>query len=325
MLNSIAQDLNRPLEEGYIVLIVVAGLLTAFAAIFIIHTLVTKRKRAKEVQRKYERAIQNCGLSPAEIDLLEKLALNLKTPEKKYLLVVNQHVFNMCVREYRMGAALSPELVASLAKKLSFKLYDPVHLPVKSRDLLPGKPAVLAFADGSRISGVIAAQRKDALLFALAQGQTAPPVGSDATLYLHNSLGIHFFPTLVLNTAGSEVALMHSDRISRIQRREYYRKETMLPILIQREGPSEKPLPSVILDLSAGGMRLKNPLHRFRKGDDCRFFFTEEADANFNLYGEVIRTSKAGEILHVRFGHLGASVEDQIIGFLHTRKTSPTA
>jgi len=315
-LQAIADALNKTPQQINMGLSLIGAIIFVFLLIVLTISLIRRYKLFTIYKEKYLQQLAACNLSFLEIDIIDKLSQYLKTPQKKYLLLVNSHIFNSCLQEYEKTNPLAPDFIKELCKKLGFKLVDLFHFPVATWDIQEGKPAVLQFMDKKNITGVITKQLADALVFKIGDNSSAPLPGMDATIYMHYSLGVYYFHTMVQTIEDKNVYVNHSDTITKMQRREYFRKALSLPVIIQKEGSLEKPVASVIVDLSMGGMSVRNPHNQFQKGDDCKLYFHDEANANFHLYGEVIRTSKNGKIMHIRFGHLPASVEVQINNFL---------
>lgn len=318
-LQAIADQFNKTAQQTAAGLIIILSFVFLVLLIFLIYAGIKRRKLFKSYKVKYENLVLEFELSHPEIELIEKLSRFLKTQQKKYILLLNQHTFFSCLWEYEKQnpqSPVPPEFVKALCIKLDFRQSDLFHFPAATWDIREGKPAVLLLPDKKKIPGIITKQYSDSIVFTISDNSPLPLPGTDATIYMHYSLGIYYFQTIVKSTEEKKIFLMHSDTITQIQRREYYRKKLFLPVLIRKEGHPEESYSSVILDLSAGGMSVNNVQNKFKKGDDCRFFFHDKAETEYQLYGEVIRTSKNGKILHIRFGHLPASVKNQINSFL---------
>ncbi|MBA7689092.1 hypothetical protein ES703_97587 [subsurface metagenome] len=95
----------------------------------------------------------------------------------------------------------------------------------------------------------------------------------------------------------------------------------MLPVFIKPAGSEERPLESILLDLGGGGASLKNPNRSFKPGMDLELSFHPEGESRMFIIAEVLRISKNGTILHLRFGPLKETTRDRIIGSLfHGKK-----
>jgi hypothetical protein len=319
-LQSVADSFQKTSWQIILFVILLFSLIFLYVVSSFIRYALERSRQLRQLNEKYNRYAGDFSITQAEKNLIDALSRYLKLPEKKYLLFLNQHTFNYCLNNLRKHTVVPNEVLLPLTKKLGFDLYNPFHLPRTTRELKPGKPAYLVLPENRRIAGYIDRQLPDSVVFVPRGTTHAPSLGSKATLYLHNALGILSFPTMVQNVKDGNIYLEHSDTVSTIQRREYYRRNIRLPILVRQEGSTEKPLKSVIIDLSAGGMSIENPQRRYQKGDDLRLFFHEDTGAAFDIDGEVIRVSRNREVLHIRFGHMIDSVQDRIMGFINIEK-----
>ena len=72
---------------------------------------------------------------------------------------------------------------------------------------------------------------------------------------------------------------------------------------------------STFFDLGGNGASLQNPGGRYQPGDVIQLAFLA-AGEQCNLAAEVLRTSKNGQTLHVRFAPMRETTRDRIIGSL---------
>jgi hypothetical protein len=323
-LQSVADSFQKTPWQIVLFVIFLFSLIFLYIVASFIRYVIDRSRQLRRLNEKYNRFAGDFSITQAEENLIEALSRYLKSPEKKYLLFLNQHTFNYCLNHLRKHTVVPNEVLLPLTKKLGFNLYNPFHLPRTTRELRPGKPAYLVLPENRRIAGIIDRQLPDSVVLVSTDTSATPSLGSRATLYLHNALGILSFSTMVQNVKNGNIYLEHSDTVTAIQRRMYYRKNIRLPILVRQEGSTEKPFKSVILDLSAGGMSIQNPRRKFQKGDDLRLFFHEDTGTVFDINVEVIRVSRNREVLHIRFGHMIESVQDRIMGFINIEKQEQT-
>jgi len=85
--------------------------------------------------------------------------------------------------------------------------------------------------------------------------------------------------------------------------------------IVRYPGTEERPTLTTFYDLGGNGASLKNPGRRYRSGDAVELTFLA-AGERFTLVAEVLRTSRNGEVLHVRFAPMRETTRDRIIGSL---------
>ena len=294
--------------------------------VLIIIMLTQLRKRNDEritqivVRDAYRRYLQEYDLTVEEIDLIDSLSTYLKDPRKKYLLLINQHTFYACLALYnrKNREQITKEKLKPLFRKLGYKFEELQGIPKSSRDLKEGTPAALVDANRKVFSGKISSQLPNSLIFSL----TYEPEGLDTDnrifVVVHNFAGIFEIVTHIQKISGKDIFLAHSDDIMKIQRRKFYRKKMIIPIMIKNEGSRDKEDESHILDISAGGLSLVNPQKKYNVGDDLSLYIVKNAKPVFHLYGEVVKISQNRKILHLKFGHLNSVEQDRIVGIINT-------
>ena len=106
------------------------------------------------------------------------------------------------------------------------------------------------------------------------------------------------------------------ERLRRTQRRKYYRRRVRLP----RAGPAaregEPPLASQLLDLGGDGASLVEPAEEVSPRETCRSWTFRVGGESFRLTAEVLRVSRDGQVLHVRFHGLRDADRDRLLGIL---------
>jgi c-di-GMP-binding flagellar brake protein YcgR len=139
--------------------------------------------------------------------------------------------------------------------------------------------------------------------------------GEALRVYFQNRAGLFSFDSRILGVDDQGIRLRHAEEIRRIQRRKYYRKRVSQPVGVRDPGTEEQPVRSTLYDLGGNGASLKNPGRRYTAGDVVELSFMA-AGERFSLVSEVLRTSKNGDVLHVRFAPMRETTRDRIIGAL---------
>ncbi len=316
---------RRPLE----IVLVVLSLLAFIAVLILIYRL--QRRKVRRQQRslarsRYRQIVEKRSLTPAEEDLVRRLARFLKDPEKKYLILINQPTFNYCAAKLRAKDQAAAGSLPELRSRLGFRLQGPEQIPASSVELAEGQGLLLVAADPNvpvarrervqrKAQGRVQKQEPDSLVVQLIETGTSFHRGEAVRVYFQNRAGLFSFNSTILSVQKQTIRLRHGEDIKRFQRRKYYRRRVSQPVGIRHPGSEEQPTLSTFYDLGGNGASLKNPGRRYNSGDAVELTLTA-AGERFNLIAEVLRTSKNGDVLHVRFAPMRETTRDRIIGSL---------
>jgi c-di-GMP-binding flagellar brake protein YcgR len=164
------------------------------------------------------------------------------------------------------------------------------------------------------LAAEVYAQEAEALVLVPREIASGPPPASPVTVVFQNRAGVFSFRTRVRSAEGGVLRLDQVEGLQRTQRRRYYRRRLRLPVKVQtREG--EPPLESQLLDLGGEGASLVNPGRRLSAGDLAELAFRVGGES-FRLTAEVLRVSRDGQVLHVRFHGLRDADRDRLLGIL---------
>jgi hypothetical protein len=147
--------------------------------------------------------------------------------------------------------------------------------------------------------------------------------GADAAFRPRDPVGVLFqtragvfsFASAVQSREQDVLHLAHAQEVRRIQRRRYYRRRLERPVGVRRAGTEEPMDLASFVELGGNGASLTNPGGRFAVGDTVELVF-QAGGERFSLVGEVLRVSRGGERLHVRFAPMREATRDRIIGSL---------
>jgi hypothetical protein len=275
-----------------------------------------RRQRLRQARERFERTASRLGLTPEEGELAERLASGLKGPDRLTQVLVSSAAFNRAVD--RLGGGPDPAALAELRMKLGFRAQNPESVPTASSELPEGLPVLLVRndAEGTRRYGaVVRAQEPEALVLEMTGAPPTIARGQSVTVVLQNRAGLFSFASAVLSLHGGQLRLEHSGHLRRTQRRRYYRRQMSLPVQARRVAPggaSQPALEAWLLDLGGEGASLRNPGGAFAQGDELALRFRLGSES-FELEAEVLRLSRAGQVLHVRFRALREAARDRIL------------
>jgi hypothetical protein len=300
-------------------MVLFAGLILLLAAALILAYRVqrgrARRLEARLATERFERLAEKLGLAEAERETLDLLAGGQVT--QKLRLLASPAAFNRAVARLGGRDAPAEASLAELRLKLGFQARNPERAPSASSELPEGLPVLLVWAaEGGRrrLAAELGAQEAQALVLVPRDGAVGPSPSSPVTVIFQNRAGLFSFDTVVRSVAGGVLRLDQVERLRRTQRRKYYRRRMRLGVqVLPREG--QPPLPSQLLDLGGDGASLVNPQKKLSAGDLPELAFRVGGES-FRLTAEVLRLSRGGQVLHVRFPGLRDADRDRLLGIL---------
>ncbi len=317
-LDSIARGfINSPLQYalfGGMILLVVAGLLVAYG----VQRRRLRRQEYRLTLERFERLAGRLGLGSAELEALDLLAGGQLA--RKLRLLSSPAAFNRAAARLADAQTLESSL-AELRLKLGFQARNPERAPSASSELPEGLPVLVVWVAAAggpgtrrRLAARVAAQEAEALVLDLPPSAAGPQPGSQVSVIFQNRAGVFSFRTRVRAAGGGVLRLDQVEKLERTQRRHYYRRRLRLPVRVQvREG--EPARVSQLLDLGGEGASLMNPGGGLSTGDLADLSF-RVGDESFRLTAEVLRVSRGGQVLHVRFHGLREADRDRLLGTL---------
>ncbi|HUX12301.1 MAG TPA: PilZ domain-containing protein [Spirochaetia bacterium] len=328
-INQVLEGIKLALHHSPLQIALAVGAAALLFLVFTTYYLLDRaRQQRTELKRNRETYLvlkDRHHLNPSDEDLIYRLAHALRTPQKKYLLLSNQGVFNACAHKL-VGEGEVPEAaVSALRVKLGFFADGPDASPSSSASLPTGAAVVLRYRNRAFRARVLD-PLTSSLRLRVDIGQEAVVffAGSDIQLTFQNRRGTFTFSSTVQMQNGMFLFIAHSEEVQRVQRREHFRRQTSLPVYIKSTGGDERSVPSHFIDLGGGGASLYNPGTRFRQGEEVDLTFHPESEERLSVTAHVVRTSHGKKVLHVDFGHLRESVRDRIYHLLFDKNSSRT-
>ncbi len=304
-------------------LLVVVVVFGAPTLVWIVGESGTRRRRIAKARALFQSTIARMKLSPSEQDLLLRLSRASEAPERMNLLLRKSSALNAAVNNLLPSERVAESSITALRLKLGLRSVRE-EAPLHSTAELPEGLRVRITDIRHRIlRGTLTGHEPLSLLVELDPDQNPPPDGSSARVHFFRRTGIFWFSTWVQSHAGNLVKVAHCERITRIQKRSFYRRCLSVPVSIT-QGPAEECLlNSTLIDLSGGGASLSNIDDRFAVGDRLILGLqTAPEDANF-VDAEVVRLSHKGRHMHVRFEGIPEGVRDKIIRFVLRPRRRP--
>ena len=329
-LSAFFETVSRGFDRSPLEIVLVILSFLAFIFLLIVIYRLQRRKVRREqrsiADRRYRQIAEKHSLTPSEEDLVRRMARFLKEPEKKYLILINQPTFNFCAAKLKAREEAATASIAELRSKLGFRLQGPEQIPASSAELPEGQGLLMVAVDpkvpairherGERkAQGRLHKQEPDSLVVQLIETGASFRRGDTVRIYFQNRAGLFSFVSRIQAVQNQMIRLRHEEDVKRLQRRKYYRRRVSQPVGIRYPGTEERPTLTTFYDLGGNGASLKNPGKRYSPGDAVELTFLA-AGERFTLVAEVLRTSKNGEVLHVRFAPMRETTRDRIIGSL---------
>ena len=319
LLSGIARGFRQtPIEIVLSFLIIIAFLLL-ISLYFLTQRRRAHRELASRSREMLEHLLGKLDLNEQQTALLGRIALYRDRHESEHTLLVNRSVFDECARKMALSEEVPEASLEALRLKIGFSLPQAARAPASSAELPVGSPVIIVGGAGRRLHGTIVAQEAGAIHVKLVPGSAPPENLLPLTLYFHNSTGIFSFVTKSIDRRGEVLYLAHSSEITHYQRREFYRRKEFLPVFVKLASASGVAQETYLLDLGGGGSSFQNPRDlALQAGDIVELSFSSEK-AKFTLAARVIRISKIGKVVNVKFQNISETERRRIMSFLVTQ------
>ena len=307
---------------------IILGLVTLFIFIFIIIMIskIHKYKEKKELKiildKKYNNLIKQYSITTNEKGIIERLSKYLRNPEKKYLLLLNPNIFHFTLNKLRELILLNKQkyldskTLYSLEHKLGFNKISKFSELNTTYDLPDDISVYVIFSKDLKISGRII-NTEDEIKVSLENRIQENLKGQKAVIYTHTYSGVYVFYTRVKKNEKYQLSLEHTFKLKALQRRNFFRKSVHLPVLIEKTGDVKNSVKSVLYDISGGGASIDNKKLGLKPHDDVNISFPNNKLLTLRLNAEVIRSSRNGKTVHVKFNHLKSPTQDRIIRLIN--------
>ncbi|MFW5827386.1 MAG: PilZ domain-containing protein [Alkalispirochaeta sp.] len=316
MESSLAAGFDTPLIEMIAVLVVVAGVIVAFVGYYLRRRNEEQRRHAREDAQRYHELVHLSGLTPSEESVVGTLVQHLRRHTPRHVLLQNQGVFNQAATVALDDGEVSPGQISALRVKLGFTGKPVGMRPRSSVDLPAGAALLIQKPRRAPVHGQVIEAQSDALRVRLDGADTPLTDGSLVHVVYQNDAGVFEFDSGVLLRDGDEVQLQHAEEISGVQLRSHFRREIRIPVYVSSATCDEEAALSQFIDIGGGGASLENPGKRFSAGDTVELTFHPDGDRALNLIATVVRTSRSGSVLHVKYGSIRESSRDRVYRLL---------
>lgn len=282
-----------------------------------------------------------CSLVKEEKDVLALICKNHRTPNIKYTVRDYQTMYTLFKEQFHAFDASKDETskqhLFSLQKKI-FKVYRQQALIKNSKNITVNTVFTLTVAKGFHHKLTLVENNSEAMILTI-----TPTIKSDELpkplekvnliFELDDGTPYNVETRIVRYQPGKEgktqMVIVHSDKISPLQKREQERAELNLPckfhsVKVSVEGngkkekinyiPSEKSYEGILEDISTGGCRLVATLP-IKAEQNIFIDGPFNGKQNDQAVGTIVRTTKRSDgiyILHIRFLKIAVKVTNRI-------------
>lgn len=307
--------MTSPLEITLVLLLILAFILVP-TVYGIRRSREERRRRIRRASERYEELVAKHALSPGEQGAVETLGEYLDDPNRKYLILQNQAVFNQTAALAVEDGALAEGQISALRVRLGFAGSSVGAHPKSSAELPPGSAVLVLEDEEHPVHGRVLEPTTSAFKVKLDDNEREFVTGNPVEVVYQNSAGVFQFESGVLNRVGKELELEHSEHVETAQRRQFYRREIRLPVYVRQAGSDSRPVRSTFIDIGGGGASIVNPGQRYDAEESLELTFHPESESTLHLPARVVRTSKGGKVLHLTFENLREGSRDKIYKLL---------
>jgi len=271
-----------------------------------------REERARRAASAYEDRARQLNLNPSWEAVISRMALYLKNPVDKYVLLENEAVFSSCAAKLLEHESVSSDTIAGLRVALGFRRMENQH--ARSTAGIPEHSTIFIrrTQHETPIKGTVLEPQASSFRVSLPEGTRHFVTGSSVEVFYQNNTGIFRVATTVQKMEGTTLYLRHSEYLTHQQKRKYFRRKMKLPVYVCPYDSDEKEELTYSLDLGGGGASLENPHRTFNVGDAVEITFPTDRGDRLRVMSKVVRLSEEGDIMHVTYVSIRESVRDRI-------------
>ena len=275
-----------------------------------------KKKLTSILNKKFRKSIKKLNLAPKEIDLLKILSNYTDSVSNKYLLLEDEHIFQSAARKLLEKEPERAEGISSLRVKLGYKKHSLDSIPHSTAQIIDGTTIKIISKNKKSLAiGKIEKITPDYLQISIKNKTNPIKKGKVYIAQFQYHSGIFYFNTYCIDTKNHQVFLTHSEKIKRIQRRNYYRKNIHIPVYISSK-TDNRSYYSYTTNLGGGGASIKGSTDFFNKGEIVNIHIDISNKGKIALEGKIIDILKTKNILRISFTEINNSDRDKIIKYI---------
>jgi hypothetical protein len=314
--DGIALGFQKSPLEAVISVVIIAVLLAAPIALFLVRQRKARVRRVRRTREVFESLLARKNLSARDREVLQLMSRHTPRGELDLpQLITKSASFSVAAKRVVEAGipgstGISQADIAALRIKLGLVQDGSRGILHSTAELRPGTPLQLSMPLGRKLVGKVIEVQPEALHVQISE---AVKSGSEVELRVRRPTGLYSLKTVVTASRGNRLELRHSENIERVQKRRYFRKVLRLPVHLTTEDPSLGVFRTRLIDLSAGGARMRNPGIIVKRGDAVNLRIIRDDSEPVSLKSRVTRVSPDKSLLSVSFESLKGSTRDQLM------------
>jgi hypothetical protein len=312
--DSIARGFQKSPLEAAISIVIIALLIALPVVIFLNRQKKQKKRKALRAREVFDIFAARHSLTERDREVLIEMCRHTAKGELDLAnLVTKPASFNAAAKRlseagFSQSAGIRDADIAGLRIKLGLVQSGSRGILHSTAELRPGMQVALE-SGRKQIAKVLEVKPEG---FQLQTAEKLTP-GSSVELRVRRSTGLYSLNTTVVGRSGNGYILRHTENIKRVQKRRYFRKVSRLPVLFTTDDPSLGSFKTRLVDLSAGGARMRNPGVALKAGDAVHLSIIHGGAEPIKLNSRVTRLSPDRALMSVAFESLKDSTRDLLM------------
>jgi hypothetical protein len=312
------QDLLNVIPEGFrqstfgIILFIFLIVLIVVVPV-VIAVIIAGRARQQRIgaaRRQFHQILNNRDLTDDEQNLMTRLESFFELDKQRLADLARDYtVFNTSAQKMLAAGLITDKQIARLRVKLKLIQRTTLDTLHSSVELAVGTKVFLSLKGRAGRTGSVIRLQKDGFSVTTDLRGSA---GEAVVVEVHLGTGNFLIWTHIKAVEADSLLLSHSERVERIQKRRFFRKNVRLPIAIDRINAAE-PVESYLLDLSGGGARFHNPHLSLRIGELISLIFFVEQAERLEIKARIKHISAKDSTVSVVFESLSERAREKII------------
>ncbi len=323
-LQSIVDSLQSTQQQRIILGIVFSLLFFVSIVVLLVQRYSRISATRKSAEQTFRETLRNVEMTPRQMEILETMSTyGGMTKEKKYLLVQDAAAFSKVAEELLRRGLIEVDELRTLRNKLDVCCFKRNKNFTTTKELPEGLHLYVTKYTPEGYHGLLV-QRKYSF-FAVKLKEVPKDIEQGETLGLFFKRGKETYR--IHNTVKvmkkNVLYFPHTEAVEKAQKRNYYRRQMILPAALQRQGYNTEEYHTQLADLGGGGAKALNPApERFRVDDSVVLHFKVPTGETFEVRGDIVRISeiKGKKYLHIRFLTLDDKLRDKIVGIVLSGK-----